>query len=607
MSQDEKNDPKAPAGNSNKAGSRNAPPPDAPREEAPHVRPGELGGIFGAVGAPPLVLTTKPSGKGEGAKARAPSRWAQRATAIHLAGRRFRVRISALTGSARYGAAALAGLAAGGAMAPFHLIPLLVAAYVTLVWLIDGAAQGRKGLWQAFGVGWAFGMTYFLSGVYWIGFSFFVDADTYAWMMPFAMAAMPAGLGLFTGGALALAKLVWRPGPARVLTFAAAFAGFEWLRGHVLTGFPWNLTGYTWGGAGDIMQSAALMGIYGLSFLTIFAAASPAALFGPSQDRATWRWPVAAFVLIGLLWAGGAARLYFAPFGPASYVDGVNLRIVQPNIPQAEKWLTENRQAIWDLLLAQTAQPASVPITHVIWPESAVPFVLANSPQGRAEAGAAMEPGATLITGALRIEREPGNVLHFYNSLHVLDDAGTIIGTYDKHHLVPFGEYLPLRGVLGRLGFRSLVDERFDYLAGPGPRTLVAPGAPDFGPLICYEAIFPGDVVDPHRRPGWLINVTDDSWFGDSTGPRQHLVQAQVRAIEEGLPLVRAANTGISAVIDPYGRILTRLGLNATGIIDSPLPRALAPPLYTHIGDWPFLIVVISLLALSWSRRTRER
>jgi apolipoprotein N-acyltransferase len=525
------------------------------------------------------------------------------AAGLHLAGRRFRLSISALSGIARYGLAALVGLAGGATMAPFYLLPLLPIALVTLVWLLDGTERGRKGLWQAFAIGWAFGLTFFISTVYWIGYSFLVDAETYAWMMPFAMVAMPAGLGLFTGGALVVAKLLWREGPSRILIFAAAFVGFEWLRGHILTGFPWNLTAYAWGGTLDVMQSVSVIGIYGLSFITVLAAVSPAALFGRPQERGNWRWPFFAVLTIGVLWTSGAVRLYLGPFNAEPYVVGVNLRIVQPNIPQAEKWLPENRQAIWDLLLEQTRAPASVPITHVIWPESAVPFVLANNPAGRIEAGAAMGEGAVLITGALRIEREPGDVVHFYNSLHVMDSAGVITGTYDKHHLVPFGEYLPFRPLLGALGFRSLVDQRFDYLGGPGARTLTIPGAPEMGPLICYEAIFPGETVDPRRRPGWLVNVTDDSWFGDSTGPRQHLGLAQARAIEEGLPLIRAANTGISAVVDPYGRVLSQLDLNSRGIIDAPLPNALRPTLYAVLRDWPFISVTLLILVFGWVRR----
>jgi len=604
MSKDKTGKPDDPSpANAEKAKASKSTPSDAPAPEPPHVRPGELGGIFGAVGTPPLILSTKPHPKGGSTASHSGGGGMGLAAGLHLSGRRFRLSISALSGIARYGLAALVGLSGGAMMAPFYFLPLLPIAFVTLVWLLDGTERGRKGLWQAFAIGWAFGLTFFFSTVYWIGYSFLVDVETYGWMMPFAMAAMPVGLGLFTGGALVVAKILWREGPSRILIFAAAFVGFEWLRGHILTGFPWNLSGYAWGGTLNVMQSVSVIGIYGLSFFTVLVAVSPAALFGRPQERGNWRWPFFAVLTIGLLWASGAVRLYLGPINAEPYVAGVNLRIVQPNIPQAEKWVPENRQAIWDLLLEQTRAPASAPITHVIWPESAVPFVLANNPTGRIEAGAAMGEGVTLITGALRIEREPGDVVHFYNSLHVIDSAGVITGTYDKHHLVPFGEYLPFRPLLGALGFRSLVAQRFDYLEGPGPRTLTIPGAPEMGPLICYEAIFPGETVDPRRRPGWLVNVTDDSWFGDSAGPRQHLGLAQARAIEEGLPLIRAANTGISAVIDPYGRILSQLDLNTRGNIDAPLPNALRPTIYAVLQDWPFIVVTLLILAFGWVRR----
>ncbi len=572
-----------------------------------------MGSVFGAVGTPPLILTTRATASGanlgqtgitSAGHARAGKGW-RRGAGLGLVGRRFRLRISALTGFRRYGLAALVGLGAGLAMAPFYILPILPVVFVALVWLLDGTDRGAKGGWQAFAIGWVFGFAYFLAGLYWIGFSFLVDAETYAWMMPFAATAMPLGLGLFCGAALLLVKLLWRPGPSRIFIFAAAFVGFEWLRGHILTGFPWNLTAYAWGGTVEVMQSISVIGIYGLSFLTVLVAASPAVLFAHPGERGNWRWPFLAMLVVATLWASGAARLYLAPEGAETYVPGVNLRIVQPNIPQADKWLPENRQAIWETLLAQTQVPASAPISHVIWPESAVPFVFADSPAQRAQVAAVMGEGAVLITGAVRVEREPGGIRRLYNGLHVMDSSGAIVATYDKQHLVPFGEYLPLRPLLSSFGFRSMVDDRLDYIAGPGVRTLAVPGAPDIGPLICYEVIFPGEVVDPRRRPGWLVNVTNDAWYGDTTGPRQHLGMAQARAIEEGLPLVRAANTGISAVIDPYGRILSRLTLNQFGVINSPLPSALPPTLYAYLRDWPFMLVVLLILAIGWVRRQR--
>ncbi len=566
------------------------------------MRPGELASVFGVIGTPPLVLTKRAASADGPVEVTAGGMAAQtgsgRGTAFQLAGRRVRLKVSALSGITRYILAALAGLCAGLSMAPFHVLPLLPVAFVALIWLLDGASAGGRGARQAFATGWFFGFTYFLSTLYWIAYPFYVDAETYAWMTPFAVTAMPAGLALFTGGALVLAKALWQPGVMRIAVFTSAFVGFEMLRGTILTGFPWNLSGYAWGGMPEMLQATSVVGIYGLCFLTVLAAASPAMLFGHPRERSNWRWPFFAAVLLAGIWASGAMRLAEAPQGPGSYVAGVNLRIVQPNIPQADKWIPENRQFIWSRLLERTAAPSSAPITHVIWPESAVPFLLANDASQRATAGGAMDPNAVLITGAVRREREPGGRYKFFNSLHVMDASGEIIGTYVKHHLVPFGEYLPFRTLLSGLGFEALANQRGDYQEGPGPRTLSVPGAPDMGPLVCYEAIFPGNIVDSRRRPGWLVNVTDDSWFGDSSGPHQHLGMAQVRAIEEGLPLIRSANTGMSAVIDPFGRILERLALNEDGVIDSPLPQAAPPTLYSYLRNWPILSMIVLILLL---------
>jgi apolipoprotein N-acyltransferase len=285
------------------------------------------------------------------------------------------------------------------------------------------------------------------------------------------------------------------------------------------------------------------------------------------------------------------------------------LRIVQPDIPQDEKWREGNARAIFEEMLELSQQPSPqspnglADITHIIWPESALPFYVDESTEALAIIDAMLNPGKTLIMGAVRrdpTKRDAAGDTVAYNSVLVLDDGAKIAARYDKWRLVPGGEFLPFESVLAPMGFRKLVTVPGSFTAGPGPRTFSIPHAPPAGMLICYEAIFPDLIVDSINRPEWLINVTNDGWFGRSSGPHQHFAQARLRAIEQGLPIVRAANTGISAVIDSYGRVKTSLGLGERGVIDAPLPRSLPDAtLYARIGDWAFLTLVLFLLSLA--------
>jgi apolipoprotein N-acyltransferase len=492
----------------------------------------------------------------------------------------------------RFAISAAAGALAALAMAPFHLVPLLFLAFTVLVWLIDGLGLARR-LASAALIGWAFGLGFFAVGLYWIGNAFLVDAEMFGALMPAAMLGLTAGLALFPLIAIVLARLFWRTGSGRVLVLALSWTALEWLRGHILTGFPWHLAGYVWGDALVMLQPASLVGIYGLSLITVFAACSPAALasFAGGQASASnlraLLWPGAAALLLLALLAFGAWRLA-AP--PSPSVAGVRLRIVQASIPQADKINSNNAAAIFRAHLDLTLRPGIEKITHVIWTEAAVPVLLPDQPDALAAIGSALGPGRWLIAGSAR--REPpgaGTRERFFNSLLVVSSAGAVVAAYDKHHLVPFGEYLPLEGLLARLRLRQIVENGTGFSAGPGVRTLGIPGAPEAGALICYEAIFPGAVVERARRPSWLLNITDDTWFGHGVGPRQHFEIARVRAIEEGLPLVRAANNGISAVIDARGRVLASLGFDAVDVIDSPLPARGAPTIYARIGDFGFL------------------
>jgi apolipoprotein N-acyltransferase len=473
---------------------------------------------------------------------------------------------------------------------PVHAIVLLVPAFIGLLWLIDGSGGWRS----AFAAGWWFGFGHFAAGLYWIAHALLTDAAQFGWMVPFAVGGLAAVVAVFPGVAALLVGASGTRGAGRVLVLGAAWTALEWLRGWIFTGFPWNLVGTVWVVSEPMMQSAAVFGVYGISLLSVTVAAMPAVLAdGAVVERRALGAVAAAAAVLGLAWAGGAARLALAPGGE---VAGVRLRLVQPAIDQKLKWRPKLRRAHVERQLDMSGAPPS-PVqapqpTHVIWAETAVPFDLANEPRLLEALGAAVPAGGLLIAGAPRVTRREGAAARIWNSLHAVGERGEIVATYDKFHLVPFGEYVPFRGLLN---ISRLVPGRMDFSPGPGPVTLRLPGLPPFSPLICYEAIFPGSVLDREDRPAWLLNVTNDAWFGMSSGPYQHFAAARFRAVEEGLPLVRVANTGISAVVDAHGRTVARLGLGVTGVLDSPLPTALEgiTP-YGLLGDW---IVVMVLLA----------
>ena len=495
----------------------------------------------------------------------------------------------------------LAGAIGALAMPPFGALPALVISLTLAVWLLDGASAGRHAVWSAAGAGWCWGFGYFLVGLWWLGAAFLVEADLFAWALPLGVVGLPAVLAFFPALGFAAARLVWSPGAVRILALAVGMAASEWLRGHVLTGFPWNAPGMALGQHLWLMQGAALVGLYGLTLITVAVCAAPAAL----GTAPTWRdrvlpSAVALAILAGLA-LFGALRV---PADPSPTVAGVQLRLMQPNLPQDAKFNAANRDDIMRRYLALSDRVTSrqsaglAEASHLIWPESAFPFLLHRDPRALADIATLLPPGVTLVTGAARADEPlPGESgLRFYNSVQVVGHDGAILATYDKGHLVPFGEYFPrfLDAGLRALGLRQFVHVPGGFTPGEARRTLSVPGLPPTAVTVCYEAIFPGAVVPKGPGPGLILNLTNDGWFGDTPGPRQHFAQARLRAVEEGLPLVRVANTGISAVVDAYGRVLQSLPLGVEGIIDSPLPRALAATPYRQAGDLAFA----ALLAL---------
>ena len=527
----------------------------------------------------------------------------------------------------------LAGAASTLALPPTNIWPVPFVTFPVLVWLVDGAAGTRLGgVLAAASAGWWFGFGYFLAGLYWLGHAFLVDAKTFGWLLPFAVTALPAAMAIYTALGLALARAIWTRGATRILALAVALTLAEWLRGHLFSGFPWNTYGYALISPLWLAQGAALIGIWGLTFLAVAIYASPAALADPRTDTTRpWVAPALSGAVIAALAIYGAARLAGTS---TNYVEGVHLRIMQPNLQQDDKFNYARKQQVMDRYLALSDRkdgPQSTGlrgVTHLIWPESAFPFFLTREPDVLAQISALLPKGTVLITGAIRAPDSRGVVNRAYNSIYVIGDDGSILSVYDKVHLVPFGEYLPFQDLLERLGLEQLTKVRGGFIPGERRQNQPAPGAPNFLPLVCYEIIFASDAV-PHSeqpnwlyrhlghyfdwpfvagngaRPGWLLNLTNDGWFGASAGPYQHFQQARVRAIEEGLPLVRAANTGISAVVDPLGRVVASLPLGVEGILDAPLPRPLAVTLYARLGDAPAGLMVLG--GLGWVMLSRRR
>jgi apolipoprotein N-acyltransferase len=519
------------------------------------------------------------------------------ATGTGLLGPLVRLRLvtGGLDGWRQFACAALLGAIATLGMPPVNFWPFYGVALVLLLWLI--AECDRFG--RVFALGLVFGTFHFLTGLYWVAEAFLVEAEKFAWMIPFLVGGLAVLLALFHALGLALTwrlARAFRLGPVGwVLLFALLWTAAEWVRGHIFTGFPWNLAGHVWSVSASMIQIAALTGVYGLSLITVAALAMPAVLGArPRPRREEWVPAALAGMVLLALFLGGAWRLHEADAG---HVEGVTLRIVQPNVDQRVKWRPEEKAVVFRQLLELSTATGYDAITHIIWPETATPFFLEESPQALDAIAAAVPPGGALITGTPR--RTPGGAGEdYWNGLVVVDGRGEVTASFDKFHLVPFGEYVPLRDVLP---VERLAAGRGSFSFGSGPRTLEAPGLPPFSPLICYEAIFPAAVTAPagEPQPDWLLNVTNDAWFGTSTGPYQHLMNARMRAVEEGLPMIRAANTGISAVIDPFGRIEARLDIGRRGVIDHDLPTALSDrTVYARFGDTTLLLLAVLVTGL---------
>lgn len=511
------------------------------------------------------------------------------------------------------GLAFLFGALAAAGLPPIHALPVLLVSFSGLLLLLDRAPRPIA----AIVLGWCFGFGYFVVGIYWVANALLAAASAFGWMLPFAIAGAVGGLSAvlacFPALAAGLARALWPAGPARILVLAVCWTVFEWARGWVFTGFPWNLLGYSWAFSDAMNQFAALAGIWGLSLVTVIVAASPALLVdwtdrkvpveaAPQRVRAAVGCIVGGFMIVLAIYAGGWLRLSGAGDGT---VPDVRLRLVQADIEPGEKGAADRAaDNLGRHLRLSVEPPSNDKVTHIVWAETATPYPLERVPEARTAIADAVPENGLLITGVLRTDPPDGRIKEIWNSLAAVDRAGQIVGTYDKFHLVPFGEYVPLHRLLPFIS--RFTPGIMDFSAGPGARTLRLPGLPPVGPLICYEIIFPGQVVDRKDRPEWLLNLTNDGWYGISTGPHQHFASARLRAVEEGLPVVRAANTGISGVIDAYGRIRAQTRLGEAAFLDAELPQGLErlTP-YARWGDATAAVLLAIVAAVAFGTRTR--
>jgi apolipoprotein N-acyltransferase len=519
--------------------------------------------------------------------------------------------------------AGLSGLIAALALQPLDWLPALFVAMPVLVWLID-AIVATEPTWRArFGqlavTGWVFGFSYFVAGLWWLGVAFVTGGEQFIWLMPLGVVGLPIILALFTAFGVMLAGLFWSRSAWRIAALTLGLGGSEWLRSWLFTGFPWNSWGQMLASHLVLSQGVAVIGASGMGLWLVFVASSAATLATGQTRLGRWGMPAFAAMLMA-----GALGYGFARLGPTGgpgvdftrlpLVPDIRLRVMQPNIAQDAKTFEMLGP---DLLrryleLSDAARGAHATgianVTHLFWPESPFPFVLERNAEALAAIGRFLPAQTHLITGAIRAE-ETGQDrprFRYFNAMQVLDKSGIIAG-YDKVHLVPFGEYLPFEPVLRAIGLEQFVSVIGGFTASPARRPLSIPGLPGVLPLICFEAIFPAELTVPPGSAQAMVVVTNDGWFGQTSGPYQHFAQARLRAVEFGVPMIRAANTGISAIIDPYGRILAQIGLGVTDVLDSPLPKGLVSTAYRRYGESSFLSLMFCLLLLSGFARVWDR
>lgn len=520
-------------------------------------------------------------------------------------------KIVLLWGWRRAAVSFLAGAFATLALPPFDFAAAAFVPFVLLLLLIEGAtAAPNAGFFRrlspTFMIGWWFGFGYFTAGLWWLGNALLVEAESFAWAIPLAVLLLPAFLALFFGFAAALARIIWTDGIGAAAALGFGFGVAEWLRGFLFTGFPWNPVGHMAMPAPVLMQSASIIGVEGMNALAVFFFALPAVLLlGRHMKTGMLLFVILASAHVGF----GYFRLSHET---VARKDAVVVRIVQPSVGQSEKWDNKARDAIFSKLISLSAapgKPADTKPALIIWPETAIPFLMNENPAAYSAIGGLLESGQYLLAGAVRQEgdRNSGEEVRYYNSLLVFGDNGEVVTAADKEHLVPFGEYLPMRSLLMSLGLSEVANVHGGFSAGAGRTNIALANGLKLNPLICYEAIFPRSIEAAGGRADIMINVTNDAWYGRTPGPYQHLRFAQLRAVEQGLPLLRVANNGISANIDSYGKIVDALPLDEVATMDIHVAASLQPTPYDLYGGVSFSFILLSLVAIAGLTILRAR
>lgn len=481
---------------------------------------------------------------------------------------------------------------------PYHCIICSVFGIAAFFYLINGDFN-RKSI---FFISWSFGIGFFGFGLSWISEAFFTEGMNIEYLSPLP----PIGLGVFLGLYIcipACLSLFFVPGLSRLVAFSAFWCITEILRGVLFTGFPWNPIGSVLAKWPVLIQTASVWGVYGVGFFFIMFSSS----FGLLKLKGTYREKKFLVIPISIL-------LFFVIFGwnrlkkvdSTLQINGIIVRLVQANIKQGVKWDKGHAERVLMDYIHLSRSSGAEKITHVLWPETATQFILDQDNFAHSMILSALLPSSILLAGSLRTERDENGKLKLFNSVVAVNDVGVNLGYYDKNHLVPFGEYVPLSKVFPFI--RRLVPGSIDFSRGSGIKTTNIPRTLPVGILVCYEIIFPGNVVDKRERPYWIMNATNDAWYGMSAGPYQHFVSAQFRSVEEGIPVVRVANSGISGIIDAYGQVVKKTNLGEKAVLDSGIPyRTKKATIYGLYGNkiplCMFFISILCLLVTQWRRK----